>query len=480
MFRKFFLLFTSYFLLLTSSFSQGYLLKGKIKGWHDTVCFLGNHFGNKQYVKDTVRIDHSGNFAFKGKEKLPGGIYLVVLPNKVYFEIIIDKEQDFSFETDTANFTKNMKVKGSEENILFYKYLNFISDKQKDAETMQKLVKNLKKDSVAALQQVKKDSIKLVQEKLGKIDKEVEKYKMDFIKDHPDKFLSVVFKAQKDVDVPEAPLLPNGKKDSTFGYRYFKEHYFDNLNLSDERLLRTPVYHMKLKYYFDKLVLQHPDSIIKEADMLTEKAQGNKETFKYLVYYATYTYETSSIMGMDAVFVHEVEKYYMTKQAYWIDSVQMQKIVHRAQILKPLLLGKSTPPLVLQDTMGKDIFLYAIKANYTILFFWDPDCGHCQKIAPKLKELYDKIKQTKGVEVYGVCIEQEEVKWKKFIREKKLNWLNVRDQYKQYYLREMYDIYSTPVIYLLDDKKIIKAKRIDVDQVEGFIDHLEKVKEKNK
>ena len=457
----------------------GYSIKGKIKGWKDTVCFFGNHYGDKKYVKDTSRIDKNGNFVFKGKEKLPGGIYLIVFPNKVYSEILIDKEQDFSVETDTADLVKNMKIKGSEDNNLFYKYLNFISVKGKEAEPMRKRIAKLREDTAAA-STTKKDSIKLIQDKLLAIDKEVSSYRDDFIKDHPGNLLSVILKAQEDPVVPEAPLLSNGRKDSLFPYLYYKNHYWDNIPLTDDRLLRTPVFHTKLKNYFDKIVLQHPDSIIKESDILISKASTNKELFKYIIWYITGTYETSPIMGMDAVFVHEVEQYYMTGKAYWVDSVNIQKIVHRGMTLKPLLLEKPSPPIIMQDTSDKNISLYEVKSKYTILVFWDPDCGHCQKVLPKLKEAYDKTLKSKGVMVYAVDIEDDATKWKKFIIDKKMDWINCHDKYKQYYLRQLYDIYSTPVIYLLDENKKIKAKRIDVDQLDGFIDHLEKMKEMEK
>ena len=458
-------------------FSQdGFLIKGKVKGWKDTVCYFGNHYGDKSYVKDTAKIDKDGNFVFKGKEKLVGGIYLIVLPNKKYFEILIDKEQHFSVETDSARLVENMKVKGSEDNSAFYKYLNYITEKQITAVSLRKKITRIKEDSIAA-KTTKKDSLKILQEKLGETDKEVGTFKDNFIKDHPASFLTVIFKAQKDVVVPETPILPNGKKDSTFPYHYYKEHYWDNINLADDRLLRTPVFHMKLKYYLDNVVLQQPDTIIKEADMLVAKTAGNKETFKYVVWYLTTTYETSQIMGMDAVFVHEVEKYYVTKQAYWVDSINIQKIVHKALTLKPLLLEKPTPPILMQDTLNRNIALYDVKAKYTVLIFWDPDCGYCQKVMPKLKDLYDSRLKSKDIAVYAVDIEGIEDKWKKFIIDKKLNWINCHDKYKQYFLRELYDIYSTPVIYLLDDKKKIKAKRIDVDQLDGFIEHLEKIKE---
>ena len=73
--------------------------------------YLGNYYGDKQYLKDTTKVDKNGIATFSGKEKLPGGIYLIVTQAKKYFELIIDKEQFFSVETDTTDFIKYMKIK---------------------------------------------------------------------------------------------------------------------------------------------------------------------------------------------------------------------------------------------------------------------------------------------------------------------------------------------------------------------------------
>ncbi len=228
----------------------------------------------------------------------------------------------------------------------------------------------------------------------------------------------------------------------------------------------------------EQLTPQTPDSINLSTDYVVSKARANQEVFKYVVYWLTYNYESSLIMGMDAVFVHMVEKYYVTKQAFWVDSTQLYKITNRAFTLKPLLLGKKAPDLNMMDSTGTYKELYGVKAKYTILIFWDHDCGHCKKEVPKLAELYKKVK-AKGVEVYAVETEDKPAEWKKFIRENNLNWINVHepDQYHRAVAKKIYDINSTPQTYLLDENKIIKAKRIDVEQLGNFIEILEKERE---
>ncbi len=458
-------------LAIATNPGSGCSIKITAKGLKEgSMCLLACYYGDKNYIKDSAKSNAKGEVVFANAEKYPQGIYLFVQPNKKYFDFVMDEGQHFSLETDTLDFIKNMKVKGSEENNYFFDYQNFMGGKQREIEPVRAQLKAVKAN---------KDSTKMFQEKIAAIDKVVIAYKLDFIKNNPKTFVSKLFKAMEEPIVPEPPLLPNGKKDSTFGYRYFKSHYFDNIDFTDDRLLRTPIFQNKIKYYLDKLTPQTPDSIDISCDYILEKARPNNEVFKFLLGWMTFNYESSMNMGFDAIFVHLVEKYYVTKQATWVDSTQLYKVINRAYTLKPLLLGKKAPPITMQDSLGKEISLYDVKAKYTILIFWDHGCGHCKKEIPKLAELYEKVK-SKGVEVYAVETEDQPAEWKKFIVEHQLKWINVHqpDQYKRAVTKKMYDIYSTPVIYLLDENKLIKAKRIDTEQLGNFIDLLEKEKSK--
>ncbi len=436
----------------------GHELKFKI-GLKDTLCYIANYFGDKQYLQDSAKTDKEGRVTFKGKEPLPGGIYLFVFPGKTYFEMIIDKEQHFNMECDPADVINTMIIKGSPDNQLFYDYLKFIQTQSRTVEPLR---------AVRKAQADLKQNTEETDNKIKAIDKAVIDYKLEYIKLHPNTLLAKVFQASQEPEVPEAPLLENGKKDSTFAFHYYKQHYFDNFDFADDRLLRTPIYHNKVSVYLKNLTLQMPDSIIKAAEYLVERAKPNKETFKYMVWYITNTYETSNIMGMDAVFVYMAKKYYTKESAYWVDDAALYKIQDRAKVLEPILLGKKVKNLILEDTAGTFHALYNVKAQWTVLFFWDPDCGHCKKTVPVLEELYNKMKG-KGVEVFAICTEVEMDKWRNFIKEHKLQWINVADPNLHNNFRHEFDISSTPQIFLLDKDKIIKAKKIDVETLDKIL-----------
>lgn len=468
--RNIFLSTTAAVLLFLNSFAfakdnGGYDIKVHIIGLKDTALYLGNHYGDKQYVRDTIQLDQNGWGEFKGDDTLPGGIYLVILPNKTYFEIL-PTEQKFTIETDTLDYVQHMKITGSLENKLFNDHQKFVIGKSQETNALRSRMDENKNN---------KDSAALLKKLFADKDKEVKDYRYKIVADYPKSFMAAIIRTMAEPEIPEPPRDVKGNiTDSTFQFRYFKTHYLDNVDFSDERLLRSPIMQAKIKTYTQQLTVPYPDSLIQAIDTIIEKSKKNKEVFKYCVATLANFYETSNIMGYDKVFVHIAEKYYLSKDAFWADSTLRAKIISRVQKIKPNILGEAAHDLAMPDTAFKMHRLYDIKAKYTVLVFWDPTCSHCKIEIPKLAAYYDSVR-TKGLsfEVFAIGIESDMDLWKNYIKEHKLKWINVSDLYNQTNFRDYYDIYSTPVIYLLDQDKHIIAKRLDPEKLSDFIDHEE-------
>jgi thiol-disulfide isomerase/thioredoxin len=444
----------------TKAANEGYLIKFQVKGLKDTICLIATYYGNGNYVKDTLKVDAAGRFTFKANSDYPKGIYLAVINDKNYFEFIINNDQRFSMETDRKDLVGKMVITGSQDNQLFYDYLKYNKSRYAEMQALQKLIIKGK---------TSKDSIKLINEKSEKINQDIIRYKLDIAEKHPSSFVAFLINAMREPEIPEIPVLGNGRKDSTFAYRYVKAHFWDGTDFTDDRLLRTPVFDNKLKKYFDKILYQIPDSIIKETDLLIEKARPNKEMFKYLVWYATYHSESSEIMGFDRIFVHVVDTYYITHQATWERPTVVENLIKKANRIRPLLIGQVAPNMIMLDTNYQPVSMYSIKSNFLILFFWDPDCGHCEQEIPKLKDFYDKEKDSLGIKIFSVCADSSMMKWKSALRKKNMNWINVdgpRTLTENYH--DQYDVSTTPVIYILNNRKEIIAKRLITEQFLQF------------
>jgi peroxiredoxin len=439
----------------------GYSIHFRVRGLRDTTCLIANYYGNGTYVYDTLKVDETGKFVLSAPDTLPKGIYIVVLTEKSYFEFIINNDREFSIETEKGDLLGKMKITGSPENTLFYKYLDYNRQKYTEVQDLQNLLKK-----VAG----KKDSVALVNDKITSISNEMNRYRLELVDKNPGSFVAFFINVMKEPEVPEAPLLPNGRKDSTFYYRYYRSHFWDGTDFTDERLLRTPVFHNKLVKYFDKVVIQNPDSIIRESDILVDKSRPDPEMFKYLVWFCTNHYENATIMGFDRIFVHVVDRYYITNEAKWVNKTSLENLIKKANRLRPLLLGAVAPDMIMTDTSNRLVSMYSIRARFLILFFWDPDCGHCELEIPKLREFVDQNREKYGLEVFSVCSDTSLVKWKNTILKKGMNWINVdgpRALTGDYH--EQYDVSTTPVIYILNERKEILAKNIRTEQVTEFI-----------
>ncbi|RMG65806.1 MAG: DUF5106 domain-containing protein [Bacteroidetes bacterium] len=427
---------------------KGYDIQVEIDGFEAKEAYLAYYLGDKQYIKDTTAVE-DGRFTFKGDEPLEGGIYLVVMPpDNRYFEIIVNTDQHFSLRTDTADLVAHMKIKGSEENSVFYDDLIFLAEKRRESQQLQ-AQGEAGKAALAALNE------------------EVKTYRKSFMDRYPDFLYTKILRTMEDPEVPEAP--PGA--DSLFAFHYYRDHYFDQVDFADDRLLRTPVLYNKVNTYLERLTYRHPDSINLALDLIISKAEANEEVFQFFVVHYLNKYANSKIMGFDGIYVHLVEQYYMSGKAWWADSATVAKMAERALALSPTLVGRQAPDFRVTDVNGQPQSPHGIAAEYLILYFWDYDCGHCKKITPALTEAFLQYADY-PVKLMAVSINGDEATWRERSKEYGLDAphiVNCQDHTRRSGFDKMYDIRSTPRILLLDKQKTILAKQISVDQLEDIL-----------
>jgi thiol-disulfide isomerase/thioredoxin len=492
------------FISLFSFAQSGYEITINLKNCPDSLAYLTYYQFDKTLIKDTCTSITEGKIVFKGKTKLDKGIYSLVSQKKaIYFDFYIDENtQNLSLKSEaSANIGKELAALNSPLENEFFEYIQFINQKNTDFQTYKS----------STLLKSKKDSLALM-DRQKEVEKSINEFEEKFIETHKGTFIGDVMNLKVEKLLKEIPKASNGRPDSIQSYKYYKKHYWDNVNLKDNATMRNPFFHNKVKKYFESVVVTHPDSICVEIDVFLDKTDRSSLLYKYLLAHFTYTYETTKLMGFDKVFVHLSENYFKTGKADGIyDDVDIvKKIIKRSDKLKPLLVGAVAQDLFMikaedfekmkamgfEDAKNSDemtkvyyknesqvskmfVKLSDVKADYTILIFWDVDCGHCQKEIPVLIDAYnDLIKDKKDVKVYSVYMQHEGEKYLKYIAEHKLPWINVYDGAHYNNAVEKYDVYSTPVIYILNKNKVIKAKRIDANQIKNIINVLDKENKK--
>ncbi|MCC6722297.1 MAG: DUF5106 domain-containing protein [Bacteroidia bacterium] len=465
--------FLSTILILSNTvFSQGYKITIKIKGLKaNSTCLLANYYADKNQLKDSAKTDKNGVMVFKGKNILPNGIYLLVTPDHNYFEFVIsNKEQEFTLETDTLFDIDNFVIKNSEENRVFFDFNKFASQKSVDFEVLKEKMKFAK---------TKKDTLK-IQAQYRVIDSLIQDKRKTLSETNPTLFISKIYRSFIDVPTPEPLRKPDGSLvDSNYKYNFYKNHYWDNIDLGEDGLLRSPVFHNKLKYFFSSVFVQVPDTIIKETDKLLKKIEtaGAKDLFRYSVSWITNHFEDSKIVCMDKVLHYMGTNYYCAGKTPWADTAMVRKMCEHIVKIRPTLCDEIAPPItnLFDSTYNKQIDLYSINSPFIVLIFWDHQCGHCQKSMPRLNVLYDSLnKAGLKFEVYSVYTQDDWAGWKKYLKDHKLKYINVANMYGTSTYRRNYFFISTPQIFILDKDKRIKLKGIDVENLPNILELLYK------
>lgn len=454
--RTCFLILLTVFSVLSNARAQGYRIEATIKGMRDSSFVIGHYNRSAtQFVpKDTAMADANGKMVFEGKTALPGGLYVILFPgNQKLIELIYSgKEPNFAIEVDTADLVGSMKVTGSKENELFNNYRKELANGSKEIES---LSKQATPEAQARL--------KAIQEGFGT-------YRKKLLTENAGSFTAQLLKMSADPEIPQAPKLPNGKTDSMWVFNYYKTHYWDAFDFADPRIVNTPFLEPKMERYFKNLVVQTPDSIIKDADLMVKKVSVNKDLKAWTVYYITNQYENPKTVGTEAVWVYMANKYYLSGEMGVSEDVK-KRIAEKVGTMKDLLVNKVFPPLTLTDPLGKKVSVQAIDASYTVLFFYSPTCGHCKEAAPQLKAFADKNK-AEGIRVMAVSTEHNKEEWKTFIKTYQLDGLlNGFDALNQIDFNRKFDVVTTPTIYILDKNKKIIARKMPVEQLDDFLNY---------
>lgn len=456
-----------------AAFSQGYQVSLKAPDFKSGITYLTYYMGSNFNVADSAAISNKGTAVFKGATKLPPGIYAIFFPgNRQRVEFLVDKEQVIAVTADTSDLINKTMVTGSKENILYEQYQRFAAAKGRQIQQ--------ERNSYAA-SRTREDSL-LHEKNYNTYNKQLNDYREGIIKNQPNSMMAALLKAMKEPPVPAR--VPVTKQDSLNNYYEYKNHYWDGITFMDDRIIRTPFFLRKLERYYREVISPVADSIIKDVDYKLLLARSAPEMYKFLLNWLTDEFINPKYMGQDAVFVHLFDKYHSKGLSKWLNEKQMEAINRRAYMLMANLIGDKAADLEMLDPSDKPSSLYNVTADYTVVCFWDPNCGHCKEVVPKLDSVYKASWKQHNVKIYAVLTPdgKGDVKpeWMRFISSQNLgDWTHVyqtkemeaRNNAEQRPgFRQLYDITMTPTLYLLDKEKRIIAKKLTWEQLNELLE----------
>ncbi len=430
----------------------------QLKGKQLTLC---NYYEGTSYKLDSCIISGSGSGIIRKNKPLHEGLYLIYVSPTKHFDLLLADDQIFQLTIDTANFFNN-KIKGASQSEAFLEYTRFLSGKQKEQTDLLDRQKQLLKEN---------KNTQAIETQLVDLNAAVADFQHVFFQNHKNEWVGTFLESVTPVEGPfPYPKNPEEKK---LQFDFMKVHFFDHVNLQDSRFWHTNFFPQRITTYLQQCVEFVPDSLANAAIRLVEKTQGDSTCFRMMLNSLTMNALQSTIMGMENIWAKLAEDYFLKPgMTPWADSTFLANIRSEYTHVRFNRIGMTAQNILLTDTTGTQTWLYDACKKYTLLYFFEPSCGHCKETTPAVHDLYLKYKE-KGFEVIAIYMLTDQAEWRQFTNENHLSdWINLWDPDRVSYFWQYYDTSSTPALFLMDENKKIIAKDLDVNSLDKFLARL--------
>lgn len=411
----------------------GFKISAKLLNADTGKAFLSYYFEDKRYLVGQGVLPVNGLYVFEGENPLPAGIYSIIAPgNSTWADVIVDKNnQVFSFRADVKDIQKTAKISGSEINSAFFDYQR----------KMTKLV--IQQNELDTAKKLARDSslIDKIDIGLSEIDQKYDELRRLTIEKYKGEFLADI------LDCMNATSYPG-------------REMWNHVNLAQDGLIRTPFFYKCIRAHIARNIEKSTSVINSECDFLICSADKNLNVQRYISSYLLNFYQTYYKAGMNEVYVHLAENFFLHDSITDLPQENKKAIETQRNIFRSSMIGAKAEDVKLCNTKNADScrIVSSSAGKMLLLLLWSNGCGHCDSAENSLKVFYpDLVNQ--NINVVSVCTDTHSFETlKKYADDKNFPWNNYCDSENHSRFREYYYSVSTPQMYIVDNKGTIIRK----------------------
>ncbi|MFC2100387.1 thioredoxin-like domain-containing protein [Bacteroidota bacterium] len=431
------------------AYNQDYIIKGKINDLPDQKIYFSSFHGDKNIKIDTITTSKEGSFEYHIPSKLPTGMYRINMLFDQKFELILNGE-NIVFETSFNDPSGKMVISESEENAVYYNFLQLDNNLQLKLELLTPIIDFYPDDD---------DFFKKSQRHYEEMQETYSKKVEHLIMEHNHTLASRI------AMIARTPRLPASLKTEQ-RMDYLKAHFFDHTDFTDSALIKSNAYINKAIDYltlyanpnFTKEQLEK--QYIKAIDIILSYAVVCNEVYDFLLEYFVNGFEK---YNFELVLDHISLNYSPSNKCE--NKERKSQLEKRLESYQKLVRGNKVPEIISKDQERNPIILSELKSNYTLVVFWATWCPHCKSLLPEIKKSCD-ILSADEIKILAVSLDTLQNDWLSFIKSFTGNWVHCSDL-KGWNSKaaDDYSIYATPTMFLLDINKKILAKPVTYNEL---------------
>jgi thiol-disulfide isomerase/thioredoxin len=390
-----------------------------------------------------------GHFVFNDIDKLEAGVYNVYLSDSIYLETIINNE-DISLEADARDLLSTVVVHKSLENQILFGYWKYAFKVRERMVSLQ-LKRNI---ALRSSNNQMTEEIKMIDQEIVKMNQSMEVFAFQQAYSYPKAFAPVLLKAYQ---IPSyKTYVEQGNEPYPNEEMFYLYHFFDNIDFTDERLLNTKVIYVAINDYIKTFGKQATSEIYKDiSDKVLVHTKVNPKVHRYAIELFIESFEASIFQS---VFYHVVENHLLNSGEAFHE-FEKETYRKKVEISKSLQIGKVLKDLKAKDMNGEKVSLHGMKADIKLLVFWNSGCEHCHELLPVIKSVSETYAEV-GLKVMAFGIEDQRNSWVADIQKFELEKITHVTDFKGLLspVIEDYNVWMTPLMYLLDKDNVIVAK----------------------
>lgn len=251
---------------------------------------------------------------------------------------------------------------------------------------------------------------------------------------------------------------------------YLVTHYWDKFDFTDTTLIHLPeITEQAVSNYIDMMKYVSPATAASSIKDMMNKAAVDSTMFAYFAgLYEKYLYDPNSPMRDESLYIPVLEA---VLEAPVFDEVHKVRPAHLLEVALKNRIGEPATDFTYTLADGKKGTLYHVKADYLLLFFYNPDCHACKEITDQLTAspiVNGWIKNNK-LKILAVYPDEDLDAWRNHISYMPASWINSYDSTVGLKNDEIYDLKAIPTLYLLDKDKKVILKDVTFNQIENYL-----------
>ena len=202
---------------------------------------------------------------------------------------------------------------------------------------------------------------------------------------------------------------------------------------------------------------------------MMDKAEADSLMFSCFVSLSEkYLYNPNSPKRNETMYIVVLERILASAK---FDKVYKIRYRHQYNLAMKNRPGKEATDFRYTLINGKKGTMHAIKANYLLLFFNNPDCGDCKRVKQQISisPLMRSLQQSGALKILSLYPDKELRIWYENYSLVPDTWINAYDKGALIEAKELYDLKAIPTLYLLDKEKRVLLKDAGFEEIEHFL-----------